>query len=653
MRNKPVIAVLSIICISSFFAMSCRKPKAQEAVKEKKVGAVTGVRRDGSGAPPYRLGNRELPDLSQIFEKKTAVMIPMRDGIKLYTEIYIPKGFTEPLPIILERTPYHANPGYLEYSPRLSYYTEFFAEGYIFALQDLRGRLKSEGEHVALRPQRDPGDPDAIDESTDFYDTIDWLVHNVPNNNGRVGTLGISYGGFLSTRAMLNPHPALRAVSPQATCADMFIGDDFHHNGAFRLSYSFSAAVALDTWQSALRLYMNRRDEYEWFLEVGPLSNINDKYLHGESPTWNAFVEHPNYDDTWRCRICGVLPHMDEVTVPALHVTGWYDPEDFYGPIQVYQKLEKKDNRNQNFLVLGPWYHGGWTFEETGRTLGPLDLGSESSRFFRNEIHLKWFNFWLKDKGELPLGEALTFQMGSNEWQSYDEWPPRDGIESRNLYLHAAGRLAFEQPESDSSEDCDQYVSDPANPVPFRYRPYLYPWGWQEWTLQDQRFVHGRPDVLTWVSEPLEADLSITGEPVAHLFASTSGEDSDWVVKLIDVFPDDHAAWDLRGYQLIVGAEVFRARFRNSFEAPEPVVPDKVTEYNFSLRDRNHRFLKGHRIMVQIQSTWFPLIDRNPQTWVPNIYKAGAEAFRKATQRIYRSKSSPTHIILPVNLRAD
>ncbi len=652
MRSRSWVLALGFVGITSVFSVLGCEGGGHETTGEKERGAVTGVTRGLSSAPAYQLGDRELPDLSQVFEPRIDVMVPMRDGVKLHTEIYRPQGVAEePLPIILERTPYLANPGEQEYSSRLRYYTEFFEEGFIFALQDLRGRILSEGEHVPLRPQRDPDDPAAIDESTDFYDTIEWLVNNVANNNGRVGTLGISYGGFLSTRAMLDPHPALRAVSPQATCADLFIGDDFFHNGAFRLSYAFAAAVGLDTWKSARQEYIDKRDEYEWFLEVGPLSNINDTYLHGISPTWDTYVEHPIHDDTWRYGICGVLPHINEVTVPALNVTGWYDPEDFYGPIQVYKKLEKKDENNQNVLVLGPWSHGGWTFEETGRTLGPFDLGSETARHFRDEIHVKWFTYWLKDKGELPFGEALTFQMGSNEWQTYDEWPPREGIEPRNLYLREDGRVSFDPPESASERAFDSYVSDPANPVPFRYRPYLYPWGWQEWMLQDQRFVHGRPDVLSWVSEPLEEDLAITGEPIVHLFASTSGSDGDWVVKLIDVFPEDHEQWDLRGYQMIAAAEVFRARFRSSFEEPEPVVPNRVTEYEISLRDRNHRFLKGHRVMVQIQSTWFPLIDRNPQTFVPNIFKAEPEDFRSATQRVYRSTSYPTHITLPVNLR--
>lgn len=599
--------------------------------------------------PPYSIGDRVATDFSEIFEEKTVHMVPMRDGIKLYTEVYWPKGFDGPLPIMLERTPYYANPGYQDFSPRLKNFTEFFEEGFIIVLQDLRGRLKSEGEHVPLRPQRDPDDPDGIDESTDYYDTIEWIVNNVPNNNGRVGTLGISYGGFLSTRAMLDPHPALRAVSPQATCADLFIGDDFFHNGAFRLSYAFAAAYGLDTWKPAREL-IDQHDEYEFFLDIGPLKNITE--MIGEvSPTWLNYVKHPIHDEQWQYEFCGVLPYMTEVTVPTLNVTGWYDPEDFYGPIEVYKKLEKADDKNENLLVLGPWYHGGWTFKETGRTLGPFDLGSDTARWFRDEIHVKWFTYWLKDKGELPVAEALTFQMGSNEWQTYDQWPPTDGIESRRLYLREEGCLSFEAPEGKDGSAVDTFVSDPAKPVPFRYRPYQYPYGWQQWMLQDQRFVHKRPDVLTWVSEPLDEDLSITGSPIANLFAATTGSDADWVVKLIDVYPDVHESWDLQGYQMIVAAEVFRSRFKSSFTEPEPITPNEINHFQFSLRDRNHRFLKGHRIMVQIQSSWFPLIDRNPQTYVDNIFKAEASDFQKETQSIYRSRTYPTHIELPVNLR--
>ncbi len=602
------------------------------------------------GPPPFTFYKRPIPKLSEIFEPKIEVMIPMRDGVKLHTEVYIPRGKEGPLPVILERTPYYANPGEKEYSERLAFYSEFFEEGFIFALQDLRGRYQSEGEHITLRPQADPDDPNGIDESTDFYDTIEWLVNNVPNNNGRVGTMGISYGGFLSLRAMLNPHPALKAVSPGAACADMFIADDFHHNGAFRLSYSLSAAMGFDLGKNLLSL--GKRDEYQAMLDLGPLSNVDEDIFHGESYVWNAFVEHPNLDDMWRYGMCGVMPHVDEVTVPALHVIGWWDMEDFTGPIKVYRKLEKKDHDNRNYMIIGPWRHGGWTFDDEGRELRGVDLGSDTARYFREKYHLPWFTYWLKSKGELDLPEVMAFQMGANEWQEYEEWPPVVGIEERDIYLHADGRLSFETPTEDGDDAHDSYVSDPANPVPYRARPFMYPWGWPAWMLEDQRFANDRPDVLTWISEPLEEDLSITGSPVAHLFASTTGEDADWVVKLMDLHPEDPIQqWQSSGYQMIVRAEVFRARFRNSFEKPEPVVPNEVTPYEIDLRSCNHSFKKGHRIMVQIQSSWFPIIDRNPQTYVPNIFKANEEDFQKATQRIYRSKRYPSHISLPVNLR--
>ena len=596
-------------------------------------------------APVQAQGNREMVDLSRWFEPKRDVMVPMRDGVRLHTEIYIPKDQSGPLPIMLERTPYFANPGEMELSPRLRWYTEFFDEGYIFVLQDLRGRYLSEGEHVTLRPN----DPDGVDESTDFYDTIEWLIRNVPDHNGRVGTWGISYGGFLATRAMVDPHPALRAVSPQATCADMFVGDDFHHNGAFRLSYSFVAAAAFEA--RPYMEYWDRWDTYDWFLDLGPLSNVNDRHFRGVSPTWNAFVEHPNKDAYWDTEICGVVPFLQGLTVPALHVTGWYDTEDFYGPIMVYRHLEQDDRNNENFLVLGPWTHGGWTFDQTADKILDIDLGGATAQYFRKNFHAPWFAYWLKDKGPLDFPEATAFQTGSNEWQSFGAWPPVEGIEWRNIYLREDGGLSFDPPATDGDDAFDVYVSDPDKPVPFRPRPIRYPYGWPTWQAEDQRFVHGRPDVLSWESEPLEEDLSITGDAVAHLFASTTGTSADWVVKLIDVYPDDHPDEALRGYQYMVAGEVLRARFRNSFERPEPLTAGEVTSYDINLRDRNHRFLRGHRIMVQIQSTWFPIIDRNPQSYVPNIFLAGEGDFRKAEHRVYRNLRFPTHIALPVNVR--
>ena len=592
-------------------------------------------------------GNRPLIDLSPFFEPKVDVMVPMRDGIALHTEIYYPKNAKPgPRPILLERTPYYANPGERQWSPRLRLYTEFFDDGYIFVLQDLRGRYLSNGQYVTLRTQRKPGDPKGIDESTDFFDTIDWLVKRVPDNNGRVGTFGISYGGFLATRAMIDPHPALKAVSPQASCADMFIGDDFHHNGAFRLSYSFAAASLLETTRPLMSL-QERHDLYQWFLDVGPLSNINDKYLFGLSPLWNGFVEHPNLDEYWEREMCGVLPFLQGVTVPAFHVLGWYDAEDFYGPLEVYRRLEKDDRQNQNYLVIGPWTHGGWTFDEEGRKVGVVDFGAATAAYFRKELHARWFAHWLKGEGPLDFPEARIFETGSNQWKSYDRWPPR--TVERAIYLAPDGRLGFEAAPPRTDGAFASYVSDPANPVPFQRRPIRYPDRWPEWQAEDQRLAHGRPDVLTWVSEPLVQDVAMAGDPIAHLFASTTGTDADWVVKLIDVFPDrDAGSRVMEGYQLMVAGEVFRARYRNDFRTPAPVVPNEVVEYRIPLRDRSHRFQKGHRIMVQVQSSWFPIIDRNPQTYVPNIFRARAEDFRPATHRVYFSGRYPSRIVLPV-----
>jgi putative CocE/NonD family hydrolase len=653
-----VATVFLVLLTSAAQSSEGRKPdkNTPENVSELGASPVQDALREKPGQKPsiaqmtFRLGDRAVPDLSKTFKEKTDLMLPMRDGVKLHTEIYIPRGpkTAGPWPIMLERTPFYANPNEEAYSSRLKFYTEFFDDDYIWVLQDLRGRYLSEGVHVLLRPQRDKTVPGSTDESTDFYDTIEWLVKNVPNNNGRVGTLGISYGGFLSTRAMIDPHPALKAVSPQATCAEMFTGDDWHHNGAFRLEYSFNAALRLET-QLTAQLVEDKRDNYEYFLELGPLSNVNDKYFHRRAPTWNAFMEHPNYDSYWEYGNCSVLPYMKEVTVPALHVVGWFDTEDFYGPLQVYKKLEKEDRNNTNFLIIGPWYHGSWTFESIGRKLRGIDFGSDTSVFFQQQIHRKWFAYWLKGEGQLDFPEALVFRTGSNVWESFSKWPPTHGIEERRLYLREGHALAFDPSTGDGSDAFDSYVSDPAKPVPYLPRPIHYPFGWFTWTLEDQRFVDHRPDVLTWTSQPLLQDLTVTGDIVAHLFASTSGQDSDWVVKLIDVYPDnEQESWDLRGYEMLVAGEVFRARYRKNFERPEPVRPGEVLPYEINLRARNHTFLRGHRLMVQIQSSWFPLIDRNPQTWVPSIYTASDKDFIKTTQRIYRSGQYSTYISLPV-----
>jgi putative CocE/NonD family hydrolase len=577
----------------------------------------------------------------------------MRDGVRLNTEIYVPKNSRERLPILLTRTPYglgHDDQGF--HSLLRSSYRELADEGFIFVFQDIRGRYRSEGQFVMLRLPRDRRNPQAIDESTDTYDTIEWLLRNVPNHNGRAGVLGISYGGWLTVMAMLDPHPALKAVSEQASPADQFLGDDFHHNGAFRLSYGFEYVAMMETTKEKFSFAFDKYDTFEWYLSLGALANANQHYFHEKLPTWNDFVAHPNYDEFWQKQ--AVPPYLEEATVPNLNVVGWWDQEDFYGPLKIYETLEKKDSHHRNYLVVGPWNHGGWA-QGAGRTLGKIDFDSDTSKYFREKIQAPWFAFWLKDKGKLPLSEALTFQTGSNRWEPDEQWPPRRNIAKRKLYFHNAGRLSFEPAQEEGEQEFDSYISDPAHPVPYRPRPIepTYPGpGWPVWLVEDQRFVHLRPDVLSWESEPLREDLTVSGDIVAHLFASTSGTDSDWIAKLIDVYPEEYAKdRKMGGYQLMIANEVLRSRFRHSFAKPEPVVPDQVTEYTIDLHGANHCFRKGHRIMVQVQSTWFPVIDRNPQKFVENIFRAAEADYQKATQRVYRSRRFPSHVEVAVESR--
>jgi uncharacterized protein len=596
------------------------------------------------------------PDFTVLFDKQAAE-IHMRDGVTLHTEIYTPKNFAGTLPIIYERTPYGLHPDAHGYSAHLRMYPELIADGYIFALQDSRGRGASRGEFVTGGPMRDKSRSRATDPSTDAFDTIDWLVKHVPRNNGRVGTLGISYGGFLVTRALVDPHPALKAASPQATCADMFVGDDWHHNGAFRLSYSFDWIAEMEAerqpGKSASLSSLTRYDSYEQFLALGPLSNVNKLFFHGSAPSWNAFAEHPNLDDFWTKEMCGVLPFTQAVTVPTLMVAGYFDAEDFYGPLELYQKYETQDLKRLVRLVMGPWYHGEWSRSPDGRLLGKVDFGENTSRWFRDHVQAPWFGYWLKGEASPDLPAVLAFRTGENRWERYDSWPPRQQVEERQLYLRANGALSFEVPPAGENNlgDHDDYVSDPAKPVPYFPRPITDD-DWAEWQVADQRFVEGRPDVLTYESEPLKEDITVSGDPVAHLFAATSGSDADWVVKLIDVYPEDYAQDPtMKGFQFMIAGEVFRARYRNSFEKPEALIPGEVTAYGIALRDRDHTFKAGHRIMVQIQSTWFPVIDRNPQRYVPSIYEALQSDFHAATQSIYRSAKFPSHVTLPVNKR--
>lgn len=576
---------------------------------------------------------------------RTEAMIPMRDGVRLYTQVYVPTQSAEPIPILLLRTPY----GIGQFTPErlAAAMPELAADGYIFVLQDIRGRFKSEGEFVMLRQPRDSKDTKAIDESTDTYDTIEWLLKNVPNHNDRVGMAGTSYGAWLTVMGMLDPHPALKAAVPQASPADMWIGDDFHHHGAFRLSYGFEYAYRMESSKEIADVssVINRFDTYEWYLDLGPLSNVNAKHAHGRLPTWNDFVNHPDYDAFWKRQ--AFAPWLTRVTVPTLNVAGWWDQEDFYGPLKIYELLERHDSKNMNFLVVGPWNHGGWSRE--GRKLGRLDFGSATATHYRKNVLAPFFAYHLKGKGNLDLPEALTFRTGGNEWVRHDAWPPTREVTERRLYFREDGKLSFDAPRPASADAFDSYISDPAHPVPYRPRPIELRTGWTTWLVEDQRFVHHRPDVLAWVTEPLQKDIVVSGKIAAHLFASTTGTDSDWIVKLIDVFPEDYPLDPkMGGYQLMIAADVFRGRYHQSFEKPEPLAPGSVIHYQIPFPANDHVFLKGHRVMVQVQSTWFPVIDRNPQRFVPNIFLARESDFQAATQRVFRSARQASHIALPV-----
>lgn len=571
-------------------------------------------------------------------------MIAMRDGQRLYTQVYAPKAASGVLPILLLRTPYGT--GDLNPARIAASLPELTGEGFIIAVQDIRGRFRSEGNFVMLRQPRERTDARAIDESTDTYDTIEWLLANVSGHNGRVGIAGTSYGAWLAIMGMLDPHPALKAVVPQASPADMWIGDDFHHNGAFRLSYGLEYVYRMESSKAFGNpaAIIDSYDTYEWYLRLGPLTNVDARYFHGKFPTWNDFVDHPDYDAFWKRQ--AFAPWLTRVTVPTLNVAGWWDQEDFYGPLKIYELLEQHDSSRQNFLVVGPWNHGGWSRGD-GRTLGRIDFGSETAAHYRRNVLTPFLAHYLKGTGKPPVTEALTFRTGTNEWMRHDTWPPRETTD-RKLYLQAGRKLSFDPPPASASPGFDSYVADPDNPVPYRPRPIRLSTGWTTWLVEDQRFVHRRPDVLDWVSEPLASDLTVSGKIAAHLFASSSGTDSDWIVKLIDVYPETYAADpEMGGYQLMIAGDVFRARYRRSFEMPQPLTPDAVERYQIEFPANDHVFRAGHRIMVQVQSSWFPVIDRNPQTFVPNIFLAQASDFQPATQRVFRSGPQASYIALP------
>lgn len=569
-------------------------------------------------------------------------MIPMRDGVKLYTVIYTPEGADEAVPILIERTPYGSEE---EQRPDKSNYTKDMAEeGYIFVTQDVRGRYKSEGQFIMNGPILD--NPKATDESTDTWDTVDWLIHNVKNNNGKVGQLGISYLGWTALVGAARPHPAMKCASEQACMSDLFLGDDFHHNGAFRLSYAFDYSFMEEASKEDTLFPFNDYDLYSWFLKLGPLSNANTKYFHNTLPSWNMFMAHPNYDSLWQYK--SPLRYVDYPRIPMLHVGGVWDQEDMMGPQLMYAKMEKLDSFNRNYICLGPWNHGQWSGRNVNR-LGNYDMGSNTSTYFQQQVQKKWFDYWLKGKGDGKFAEATVFETGSNQWKTYNTWPPKEAT-IKKLYTAAGGKVSFTKPNETAAYD--EYISDPKTPVPYRSRPieqtYTDGSRWRTWLTEDQRFVDGRPDVASWQSDVLTDSITVTGSIIAHLFAATTGTDADWVVKLIDVYPGQFEDRTMGGYELMIASEVFRGRFRKSFTTPEAITPNKPEEYTINLHQVNHTFLKGHKIMIQVQSSWFPVIDMNPQTYMPSIFEAKASDYQKATQRIYRSSEYATYVELPV-----
>jgi putative CocE/NonD family hydrolase len=573
---------------------------------------------------------------------KREVMIPMRDGIKLYTVILIPRNIRASMPFLIQRTPYGAsvpenfNP---VYNPSMSILAR---EGYIFVLQDIRGKYRSEGKMQIHQPIIHNTHPGAVDESTDTYDLVDWLVKNIPGNNGRAGIMGISYPGWLALVGAIDPHPALKAASEQACMGDLFLGDDFHHNGAFRLSYGmeYSYEVEFDKTTDS-DFPFPQYDLFDWYRSLGSLKNVNDKYFHGRIPTWNNFVQHPDYDSFWKQN--SPLSYVSYPQIPMLHVGGYFDQEDINGPQLMYEHMEKKDSFHRNFIILGPWNHGQWG-RSKGDSLGKISFGRNTGEDFR-EMQKKWFDYWLKGMGNSDFQEATCFQTGSNQWKTYSSWPPKEA-RLKKLHTLPGNRCVL---DIKPSSGYTSYISDPANPVPYRTLPIEATYGrgsrWRSWQVEDQRFVYSRPDVVSFTSDSLTDDLTVTGKIMAHLFASSSGTDADWVVKLIDVYPAvDNQNYSMSGYQLPVAMEVFRGRYRKSFSHPEPLSPNKAEEFLINLHDINHVFKKGHRLMIQVQSTWFPIIDRNPQKFVANIFEAKPSDFIKAEQRIYYN----TYLELPV-----
>jgi len=636
-RNLPVLILLALVVITRLAAQS--KPNTQEN------------------------------DLKGHYTKYE-YRIPMRDGVHLFTSVYVPKDTSRAYPFLIDRTPYSVSPyGVDSYIKQLGPAIEFDKAGYIFVFQDVRGRYMSEGTFVEMRPHIDvKKSKQDVDDASDLYDTIDWLLKNVPNNNGNAGIWGISYPGFFTSASIIDSHPALKAASPQAPITDLFMGDDAYHGGAFMLDANFDFYSSFKPQENPqlpaktqVPFDYGTKDGYEFYLSAGPLSNLA-KYLEGKGALWEDQVKHDTYDDYWKVR--NLAPHMKNIHCAVLTVGGWFDAEDLQGPFSTFHAIDKYNSGNFNGLVIGPWMHGGWKRYD-GERLGRVEFWSDTGEFYRKNILFPFFEQYLKGNSDAKLPKAYVFETGTNVWRRYSEWPPKEA-QTKTLYFRSGGGLSFDSPGSESAA-YDEYVSDPAKPVPFvSYVATDVP---QEYMVSDQRFASNRTDVLVYQTPLLLDDVTIAGPISPRLFVSTSGTDSDWDVKLIDVYPPDYPdskldevkrkdkdkpltdvvmpTFAMGGYEQLVRGEPFRGKFRHSFEKPEPFAPGKVEEINFNMPDVNHTFRRGHRIMVQVQSSWFPLTDRNPQTFV-NIPDAKPSDFVKATERVYHSKGEASGIVVGV-----
>ena len=581
---------------------------------------------------------------------KTEYMISMRDGIKLFTAVYSPKDQSQKFPIILNRTPYSASPYGKNYRLRQSPSMFEVREGYIFVVQDVRGKYMSEGDFVNMRPQiANKKSKKDVDESSDTYDTIEWLIKNIKNNNGKVGITGISYPGFYTTTGTIDAHPAVVATSPQAPIANWFLGDDFHHNGATFYPHAFNffsvfGKPRLKPEESSPYTFNHGTvDGYKFFLNAGSLAEANKKYFFDSVQFWNEIIPHDTFDEYWKAR--NILPHLKNIKPAVLIVGGWFDAENLWGALNTYKAIEEKNPQTTNRIVMGPWYHGQWNRDE-GNKLGDITFGSNTSTWFQENVQLPFFNYYLKGKGTLPNDEAIVFETGANQWHKLTSWPPKN-IKHEKIFLLNNNRLSFNQ---ENTNGFTEFVSDPSKPVPFINEISIGMT--REYMTDDQRHASTRQDVLVFETKVIENDFTVSGPMNVSLEVSTTGTDADWIVKIIDVFPDDsvsnfktkspHGA-----YQMLVRGDVMRGKFKTGFDNPTPFEPNKITNVKFLLTDIFHKFKVGHKLMIQIQSSWFPLVDLNPQKFM-NINLAKPDDYQKATHRVYHTKENQTYIELPI-----